>query len=116
MTTDTDTPRPQYRDHRQLRLLILLLALLITGAAVYVARVHPAYAQPLGVGAAVMGALAATAGIPSGRTAGRFGRRCTRRFRRHGSSPCLRPSGIGRWQDRVHDGRIRIRGLRTDHG
>ncbi|WP_404195827.1 hypothetical protein [Streptomyces tauricus] len=71
MTTDTDTPRPQYRDHRQLRLLILLLALLvgllITGAAVYVARVHPAYAQPLGVGAAVMGALAATAGIPSGK-------------------------------------------------
>lgn len=41
----------------------LLVGLLITGAAVYLARVHPALAQPLGVGAAVMSALAAIAGV-----------------------------------------------------
>jgi C4-dicarboxylate transporter len=67
MTTDTDAPRPQDRDHRELRLVLLLLALLvgllITAAAVYVARVHPTLAQPLGVGAAVMSALAAIAGV-----------------------------------------------------
>ncbi|WP_406426636.1 hypothetical protein [Streptomyces sp. NBC_00147] len=67
MTTDTDAPRPQNRDHQELRLLVLLLALLvglvITGAAVYVACVHPPLAQPLGVGAAVMSALAAIAGV-----------------------------------------------------
>ncbi|MER5218623.1 hypothetical protein ABT063_51270 [Streptomyces sp. NPDC002838] len=67
MTTDTDAPRPQDRDHRELRLVLLLLALLagllITAAAVYVARVHPSLAQPLGVGAAVMSALAAIAGV-----------------------------------------------------
>ncbi|WP_330301776.1 MULTISPECIES: hypothetical protein [unclassified Streptomyces] len=39
------------------------MGLLITGAAVYLARVHPALAQPLGVGAAVMSALAAIAGV-----------------------------------------------------
>jgi hypothetical protein len=67
MTTDTDAPRPQDRDDRELRLMVLLLALLvgllITGAAVYLARVHPALAQPLAVGAAVMSALAAIAGV-----------------------------------------------------
>ncbi|WP_327425824.1 hypothetical protein [Streptomyces sp. NBC_01236] len=67
MTTDTDAPRPEDRDHRELRLVVLLLALLvgllITGAAVYLTRVHPALAQPLGVGAAVMSALAAIAGV-----------------------------------------------------
>lgn len=66
MTTDTDPPRSD-GDHRDLRLAVLLLALvmglLITAAAVYVAREHPALAQPLGVGAAVMGALAAVAGV-----------------------------------------------------
>ncbi|MFP3989516.1 hypothetical protein U9R90_18955 [Streptomyces sp. E11-3] len=67
MTTDTDAPRPQDRDHRELRLVLLLLTLLvgllITMAAIYVARVHPTLAQPLGVGAAVMSALAAIAGV-----------------------------------------------------
>ncbi|WP_086796909.1 hypothetical protein [Streptomyces caniscabiei] len=67
MTTDMDAPRPQDRDHRELRLVLLLLALvvglLITAAAVYVARVHPSLAQPLGVGAAVMSALAAIGGV-----------------------------------------------------
>lgn len=66
MTTDTHEPRPQDGEHRNLSLMLLLLALvvglLITGAAVYLARVHPALAQPLGVGAAVLGALAAVAG------------------------------------------------------
>ncbi|MCT9010534.1 hypothetical protein [Streptomyces rhizosphaerihabitans] len=67
MTTDTDGSRPQDRSLRELRLVLLLLTLLvgllITTAAVYVARVHPGLAQPLGVGAAVMSALAAIAGV-----------------------------------------------------
>ncbi|MET7783860.1 hypothetical protein ABZU94_32255 [Streptomyces mirabilis] len=69
MTTDTDTdaPRRQDGDHRELRLAVLLLALmlglLITGAAVYLAREHPTLAQPLGVGAAVLSALAGVAGV-----------------------------------------------------
>lgn len=67
MTTDTDDSRPQDRDHQDLRLVVLLLALvvglLISGAAVYLAREHPSLAQPLGVGAAVISALAAIAGI-----------------------------------------------------
>lgn len=67
MTTDTDHSRPQDLDHQDLRLVVLLLALvvglLITGAAVYLTREHPSLAQPLGVGAAVMSALAAIAGI-----------------------------------------------------
>jgi hypothetical protein len=67
MTTDTDAARPQDSEHRELRLVVLLLALLmgllITGAAVYLAHVHPALAQPLAVGAAVMSALAALAGV-----------------------------------------------------
>ncbi|MEU6885654.1 hypothetical protein ABZ918_10655 [Streptomyces viridosporus] len=67
MTTDTDASRPQDRDHQDLRLVVLLLALvvglLIIGAAVYLARAHPSLAQPLGVGAAVMSALAAIAGV-----------------------------------------------------
>ncbi|MGQ4465308.1 hypothetical protein ACN6LC_004709 [Streptomyces violaceoruber] len=67
MTTDTDDSRPQDRDHQNLRLVVLLLALvvglLISGAAVYLAREHPSLAQPLGVGAAVISALAAIAGI-----------------------------------------------------
>ncbi|MFF8534249.1 hypothetical protein ACN6K9_006283 [Streptomyces sp. SAS_267] len=67
MTTDTDASRPQDRRLRELRLVLLLLTLLvgllITAAAVYVARVHPSLAQPLGVGAAVMSALAAIAGV-----------------------------------------------------
>lgn len=67
MTTDTDEPRPHDGEHRDLRLMLLLLALvvglLITGAAVYLARVHPALAQPLGVGAAVLSALAAVSGV-----------------------------------------------------
>ncbi|MEV7209431.1 MULTISPECIES: hypothetical protein [unclassified Streptomyces] len=67
MTTDTDDSRPQDRDHQNLRLVVLLLALvvglLISGAAVYLAREHPSLAQPLSVGAAVISALAAIAGI-----------------------------------------------------
>lgn len=67
MTTDTDDSRPQDRDHQELRLVVLLLGLvvglLITGAAVYLAREHPRLAQPLGVGAAVMSALAAIVGV-----------------------------------------------------
>ncbi|MGW7261535.1 hypothetical protein [Streptomyces sp. NPDC054834] len=67
MTTDTDDSRPQDRDPQDLRLVVLLLALvvglLITGAAVYLTREHPSLAQPLGVGAAVISALAAIAGI-----------------------------------------------------
>ncbi|MCQ9130201.1 hypothetical protein [Streptomyces hilarionis] len=67
MTTDTDDSRPRDRDHQELRLVVLLLALvvglLITGAAVYLTREHPSLAQPLGVGAAVLSALAAIAGI-----------------------------------------------------
>ncbi|MFG2785716.1 hypothetical protein ACGFY7_48855 [Streptomyces prunicolor] len=67
MTTDTDAPRRQDGDHRDLRLAVLLLTLvlglLITMAAIYLAREHPALAEPLGVGAAVMSALAAVAGV-----------------------------------------------------
>ena len=67
MTTDTDAPRRQDGDHRELRLAVLLLTLvlglLITGAAIYLAREHPVLAEPLGVGAAVMSALAAVAGV-----------------------------------------------------
>jgi hypothetical protein len=67
MTTDTDPTRPQNHDHQELRLVILLLTLLvgllITAAAVYLARVHPTLAQPLGVGAAVVSALAGITGV-----------------------------------------------------
>jgi hypothetical protein len=44
-------------------ILALVVGLLITGAAVYLAPEHPRLAQPLGVGAAVMSALAAIAGF-----------------------------------------------------
>lgn len=67
MTTDTDDSRPQDRDHQDLRLVVLLLALvvglLITGAAICLTREHPRLAQPLGVGSAVISALAAISGI-----------------------------------------------------
>ncbi|WP_367132969.1 MULTISPECIES: hypothetical protein [Streptomyces] len=67
MTTDTNASRPQDSDHRQLRLVVLLLALLvgllITGAAIYLARVHPTLAQPLSVGAAVISALSSLVGV-----------------------------------------------------
>ena len=43
--------------------LALLVGLLITGAAVYLVREHPTLVQPLGVGASVMSALAAVAGV-----------------------------------------------------
>ncbi|WP_416974625.1 hypothetical protein [Streptomyces sp. 4F14] len=43
-------------------LLALVVGLLVTGAAVYVACEHPVLAQPLGVGASVMSALAGVAG------------------------------------------------------
>jgi hypothetical protein len=66
MTTDTDSPRQQDEDHQELRLavlfLTLVLGLLITAVAIYLACEHPVLAQPLGVGAAVMSALAAVAG------------------------------------------------------
>ncbi|QNA77823.1 hypothetical protein C8250_009340 [Streptomyces sp. So13.3] len=67
MITDTDAPRLQDSGQRELRLVVILLALtvglLITGAAIYLAREHPTLAQPLGVGAAVMSALTALAGF-----------------------------------------------------
>ncbi|MFM9540077.1 hypothetical protein [Streptomyces turgidiscabies] len=67
MTTDTDGSRPPDSDHRELRLVVLLLALvvglLIAGAAIYLACVHPRLAQPLGVGAAVVGALTSVVGV-----------------------------------------------------
>ena len=67
MTTDTDGTTHQDRDHHELRLVLILLTvvvgLLITAAAIYVARVHPVLAQPLGVGAAVLSALAGVAGV-----------------------------------------------------
>ncbi|MFJ2111938.1 hypothetical protein ACIOEX_08500 [Streptomyces sp. NPDC087850] len=65
MTTNPNVPG-QDRDHRELRLVVLLLAmgmgLLATGAAVYLSLVHPSMAGPLGVGAAVLGALAGAGG------------------------------------------------------
>jgi hypothetical protein len=69
MTTDTDRTTPQDREYHELRLVFLLLTvvvgLLITAAAIYVARMHPALAEPLGVGAAVLRALStcAAAGV-----------------------------------------------------
>ncbi|WP_406422738.1 hypothetical protein OH809_10050 [Streptomyces sp. NBC_00873] len=69
MNTETNAPSAEpYRD-RELRLVVLLLALLlgllITAAAIYLTRAHPALAQPLGVGAAVISALAAVTGAVS---------------------------------------------------
>jgi hypothetical protein len=67
MTTDTDASRVRDAQRRKLRLVVLLPALvvglMIIGAAVYLAREHPALAQPLCVGAAVMSALAALVGV-----------------------------------------------------
>ncbi|MFB8137806.1 hypothetical protein [Streptomyces mirabilis] len=67
MTTDTDGTPHQDRERHELRLVLLLLTvvvgLLITAAAIYVARMHPALAEPLGVGAAVLSALAGVAGV-----------------------------------------------------
>ncbi|GAA1545917.1 hypothetical protein GCM10009730_63750 [Streptomyces albidochromogenes] len=67
MSTTSDTPDEGRDDHRELRLVVLLLAmavgLLIAGAAVYLAHVHPSLAEPLGVGAAVLGAVAGVAAI-----------------------------------------------------
>ncbi|MFJ9805402.1 hypothetical protein [Streptomyces wuyuanensis] len=68
MTTNADAPRHGSGD-RKLRTAVLLLGmvmvLMITGAAVYVARVHPSLAGPLGVGAAVLGAVAGAAAMVS---------------------------------------------------
>lgn len=61
MTTNPNVPG-QNRDHRELRLVDLLRAmgmgLLATAAAVYPSLVHPSMTGPLGVGGAVLGALA----------------------------------------------------------
>lgn len=66
MVTDTDGTPHQDREHHELRLVVLLLTivvgLLITAAAIYVASMHPALAQPLGVGAAFVSALVGVAG------------------------------------------------------
>ncbi|MEV6807794.1 hypothetical protein [Streptomyces sp. NPDC051132] len=66
MASDMDD-RSQDHDHRELRLAVLVLALvvglLITVAATYLAREHPSLAQPLGVGATVMSALCAITGV-----------------------------------------------------
>ncbi|MFI9210539.1 hypothetical protein ACIGW7_20740 [Streptomyces sp. NPDC053253] len=52
----------QHDEHRELRTLLTLLAmvvgLLITGAAVYLAFAYPRLAEPLAVGAAVLTCLA----------------------------------------------------------
>lgn len=68
MTTNADASR-QDRADRKLRTAVLLLGLamvlMITGAAVYVARVHPSLAAPLSVGAAVLGAVAGAAAMVS---------------------------------------------------
>ncbi|MER7694677.1 hypothetical protein [Streptomyces sp. NPDC097610] len=67
MTTDTDGTARQDREYHELRLVLLLLTLvvglLITAAAIYLACMHPALAQPLGVGAAVLSALPGVAGV-----------------------------------------------------
>ncbi|MFG3172297.1 hypothetical protein [Streptomyces sp. NPDC048200] len=67
MTTDTDGTARRDREDHKLRVVLLLLTivvgLLITGAAIYVARMHPALVEPLGVGAAVVSALAGVAGV-----------------------------------------------------
>ncbi|MEV4741619.1 hypothetical protein [Streptomyces sp. NPDC049555] len=67
MTTDTDDSRAPDRENPDLRLVVLLLALvvglLVTGAAAYLTHEHPSLTQPLGVGAAVASALAAIAGV-----------------------------------------------------
>ncbi|WP_329619083.1 hypothetical protein OG357_00030 [Streptomyces sp. NBC_01255] len=66
MPASTNAPRPD-RDNQELRLVVLLLALavglLVTSAAVYVALVHPSAAEPLAVGAAVLGALTGAGGL-----------------------------------------------------
>ncbi|MER7540742.1 hypothetical protein ABTX77_39155 [Streptomyces sp. NPDC097704] len=66
MTTSTNAPRPD-PDSQELRwvvlLLTLMLGLLVTSAAVYVALVHPSAAEPLAVGAAVLGALTGAGGL-----------------------------------------------------
>ncbi|MDX3537525.1 hypothetical protein PV721_24765 [Streptomyces sp. MB09-01] len=66
MPTSTNAPRPD-RDNQELRLAVLLLALALglmaTAAAVYLALVHPSVAEPLGVGAAVLGALTSGAAL-----------------------------------------------------
>ncbi|AJF70310.1 hypothetical protein [Streptomyces vietnamensis] len=66
MPASTNAPRPD-RDNQELRLVVLLLALalglLVTSAVVYVALVHPSTAEPLAVGAGVLGALTGAGGL-----------------------------------------------------
>lgn len=63
----TDPTHPQSSDSLDLRmavvLLVLVMGLLITGAAMYLALVHPTLAQPLGVGAAISSAHASLIGL-----------------------------------------------------
>ncbi|MDH2393641.1 hypothetical protein QCN29_33750 [Streptomyces sp. HNM0663] len=62
-------PDPPKRSLRTALLLLgLVMVLVITGAAVYVARVHPSLAEPLGVGAAVLGAMAGAEDFKSSET------------------------------------------------
>ncbi|MQS06008.1 hypothetical protein [Streptomyces alkaliphilus] len=65
MTTNTDRPRRDRGPH-ELRMVVLLLVLtvglLITAAAVYLALAHPTLTGPLGLGAAILTALACTTG------------------------------------------------------
>jgi len=60
---------------------------LITGAAIHLAHVHPTRAQPLGVGAALMGALAGLLGVVA-RVIRRSGRAMSSAFAIH----CLLPT------------------------
>ncbi|MEU2391844.1 hypothetical protein [Streptomyces sp. NPDC007369] len=66
MPTSTNAPGPD-GSNQELRMVVLLLALalglLVTAAAVYVALVHPSLAEPLAVGAAVLGALTGVGGL-----------------------------------------------------
>jgi hypothetical protein len=63
----TEPSHPQSSTSWDLRMAVVLLALvvglLITGAAIYLALVHPTLAQPLGVGAAVLSALVSLVGL-----------------------------------------------------
>ncbi|WP_030723043.1 hypothetical protein [Streptomyces sp. NRRL F-2580] len=66
MPSNTNVPRRD-RDGQELVMAVLFLALtlglLITASAVYLVLVHPSVAEPVAVGAAVLGALTGVGGI-----------------------------------------------------
>ncbi|MFE2433080.1 hypothetical protein ACFXJ5_41070 [Streptomyces sp. NPDC059373] len=67
MTSNSNVPAPRDDEHETLRVYLLLLAmvvgLLIAGAAIYLVHLHPSLGEPLGVGAAVVAALATVTGV-----------------------------------------------------